>query len=163
MPRPRRPDRGVTLVGIIVFATLVTLLTSLLIVFFRSSRGSKGPSRSHEMVRVLAGACEVYKLDFGAYPPSAEGTRGLRRCLGSERRVAAGGVDTRKPPLIEFPKAWLGKDGTIVDPWGNELRYQAPGRRNPGGVDLWSAGPNGRDELDPAHPDFDDVTSWLKD
>ena len=77
------------------------------------------------------------------------------------------------PPILQFPQDWLELERgevpdpahpvRIVDAWGRPVRYANPGRMNPKGVDLWSAGENGKDELDPKGKDSDDITNWVKE
>ena len=40
----------------------------------------------------------------------------------------------------------LGLAAPAVDGWGNPLRYRAPGPVHRAGWDLWSCGPNGKDD-----------------
>jgi general secretion pathway protein G len=41
-----------------------------------------------------------------------------------------------------------------IDPWGNAYQYAYPGKHNPTGYDLWSAGPDGKSG------DADDIRNW---
>jgi prepilin-type N-terminal cleavage/methylation domain-containing protein len=175
---PRR-DRGFTLVELIIVIAIITLLMTMLVVFISSAVKRGQVAKVQGMVKILTDACAAYKLDFGAYPPSDKGSMSLHHHLGSERYVSVqkgslGDIRTKKPPLVEFDPGWLkGGGGTspdaknrpvpLVDAWETDLRYLVPGKWNKGGVDIWSAGPNGKDELDPNHPDFDDITSWTKE
>jgi hypothetical protein len=51
----------------------------------------------------------------------------------------------------------------IVDGFDNPVRYLVPGKWNKKGVDIWSPGKDGKDQLDPNLPDYDDVTNWAKE
>lgn len=66
-----------------------------------------------------------------------------------------------RPSKGDFAKKWAGpylKDNNgLIDPWGHEFQYRAPGIHNKNGVDLWSMGPDGRDGTD------DDVVNWGDD
>lgn len=72
---------------------------------------------------------DLYQLSLETYPPNLEALR-----------VA--------PTSLPDPAKW---DGPFLikeiplDPWGNEYRYAFPGKRNPETYDLWSAGPDGKD------------------
>ena len=69
------------------------------------------------------------------------------------------------PPFINFRSEMIeggAAVGPVVDHWGRRIRYLNPGKRNPKGVDIWSPGRNGRDELDANRFDFDDVINWVK-
>jgi hypothetical protein len=50
-----------------------------------------------------------------------------------------------------------------VDGFDNPVRYLVPGKWNKKGVDIWSPGKDGKDQLDPNLPDYDDVTNWAKE
>ena len=41
-----------------------------------------------------------------------------------------------------------------LDPWGHSYIYVCPGKHNPSGYDLYSAGPDGREGNE------DDITNW---
>jgi prepilin-type N-terminal cleavage/methylation domain-containing protein len=176
---PRRPDRGFTLVELIIVIAIITLLMTMLVVFISSAVKRGQVAKVQGMVKTLTDGCASYKIDFGHYPPADKGSRSLHHYLGSERLVsvqkgAQGDIKAKKPPIIEFDPSWL-KDGggtspdakmrpvPLVDAWEVEVRYVVPGKWNKGSVDIWSAGPNGKDELDQNHPDFDDITSWTKE
>lgn len=69
---------------------------------------------------------------------------------------------------IDIPATQIGKKdgatwsrGAWLDPWGNEFRYQCPGRKNPMSFDLYSSGVDristGTDN-DPSKAD--DITNW---
>jgi hypothetical protein len=51
----------------------------------------------------------------------------------------------------------------IVDGFDNPIRYKVPGKYNKKGVDIWSPGKDGKDQLDSSLPDYDDVTNWSKE
>lgn len=171
--------RGFTLVELIIVIAIVTLLMVMLVVMISNVLNNAKYSRMAAMVKTLQDGCASYRLDFGVYPPSTHGSRSLHHHLGIERLISVqkgvgGDIKTSKPPIIEFSPEWL-KDGggvspdakarpvPLVDAWETDLRYVNPGKWNKKGVDIWSAGRDGKDQLDPAHPDFDDVTNWNKE
>lgn len=53
-------------------------------------------------------------------------------------------------------KIFKGDDGSIVDPWGTPYRYRCPGQYNRSTFDLYSCGPNKRDE----NGGGDDIKNW---
>jgi len=81
-------------------------------------------------ITTLSRALETYRLDIGEYPRTAQGLGALVE------------------PPANFPEAgkWSGpyvRGPLPMDPWEAPYRYLAPGKRNPEGFDLWSAGPDG--------------------
>ena len=54
-----------------------------------------------------------------------------------------------------FDRSELNERGEAIDPWGKPLVYRSPGSKG-AGFDLYSCGPNGRDEGGTG----DDVGNW---
>jgi len=77
----------------------------------------------------LRSSLQIYKMDNGGFPTTAQGLDALLRPL-------------TMPPA---PKNWRGpySAGILLDPWGNPFVYRSPGLRNPDGYDLSSVGPDG--------------------
>jgi prepilin-type N-terminal cleavage/methylation domain-containing protein len=173
--------KGFTLVEILVVITIITLLVSLLVVLIANIIDKARYAKTAATVKLLDEACKTYHLDFGEYPPNDKSdSRSLHHHLGMERKLitqkSAMGVSlvSTKPPIVEFSRDMLQepKGGTadpknnpvpIVDGFDNPIRYKVPGKYNPKGVDIWSPGKDGKDQLDPKYPDYDDVTNWSKE
>lgn len=173
--------KGFTLVEILVVITIITLLVSLLVVLIANVIEKARYAKTAALIKMLDDACKTYNLDFGTYPPnSKQDSRSLHYHLGIPRKIATvksdvgGTLTTTKPPIIEFKLDMLGdtKAGlpdpktnptVIVDAFDNPVKYVVPGKWNKKGVDIWSPGKNGKDELDQNHPDYDDVTNWAKE
>lgn len=67
-------------------------------------------------------------------------------------------VDTMKLPTTSQGIAVLVQKSKLkklpVDPWGNPYHYRRPGKKDKGGFDIYSAGPDGVPD------NADDVGSW---
>jgi len=173
--------KGFTLVEILVVITIITLLVSLLVVLVGNILERARYAKTAAVVKLLDEACKTYNLDFGQYPPNdMQDSRSLYHHLGMERKLKTQKGDmgaalvTTKPPIVEFQHDMLGdpKSGLpdpktnpvpIVDGFDNPIRYKVPGKYNKKGVDIWSAGKDGKDQLDSSLPDYDDVTNWSKE
>lgn len=86
----------------------------------------------------LPSALETYKIDIGEYPTSNMGLEALLEApVGLEHK-------------------WKGPyaSGNFLDPWGNEYRYEYPSRHGDGTFDIWSLGPDKRENTD------DDIVNW---
>ena len=157
-------------------APALALVLFLIILIGEQVFGGRGPhcSSCKTIISALESGCRTYKIDFGEYPPGRPDfdSRVLHHYLGSPRVVKTGdGIERRRGPYIDFPATWLkssigqipdpANPVQILDPWDRPIRYANPGNKNPGGVDIWSAGPNGKDELD--DPNSDDIRSWVKE
>ena len=174
-----RSSRGFTLVEMLVVIAVIVILVAFLAVWIVGTAERGMYVKAHAIVKMLDQGCRTYKKDFGVYPPNDKGdSRCLHFYLGRERWIETHKPDqgpairVKRPPILEFPADMLAqetgvpdpnKPSPVVDPWRNPIRYLNPGRYNKTFVDLWSAGKNGTDELNPESPDFDDVTNWSKD
>jgi len=176
----RKQNRGFTLVEILVVITIITLLVSLLVVLIANIIDRARYAKTAATVKLLDEACKTYNLDFRVYPPNSKSdSRSLHHHLGIERRIVTMKSDmgadlvTTKPPIVEFQRDMLQESsGTpdpknnpvpIVDGFDQPIKYANPGKWKKGGVDIWSMGKDGKDQLDPADKDFDDVTNWNKE
>jgi len=94
----------------------------------------------------------------------ALGSRGLLVIAIKKYRLRPGGLPAslddliRQPPELPPTKVWDGPYistiGLLSDSWGQRYRYRAPGVHLPEGYDLWSIGPDGRDNT------ADDIGNW---
>jgi general secretion pathway protein G len=74
---------------------------------------------------------ELYRLDTGGYPTTAQGLEALRQA----------------PTTAPAPRNWRGpyaRKAIPLDPWGNSYVYRFPGDENPSGYDLFSYGADGQ-------------------
>jgi general secretion pathway protein G len=93
-------------------------------------------------------ALENYRFDMNEYPETDDGLRALFEKAGR-------GKDERyKGPYIDTPY-----EKAIKDPWANEYQYRCPGNFNEDKYDLWSFGPNGKD--DGGKEGSDDIKNWV--
>ncbi|HVR87287.1 MAG TPA: prepilin-type N-terminal cleavage/methylation domain-containing protein [Planctomycetota bacterium] len=173
--------KGFTLVELLVVITIITLLVSLLVVLISSVIDRARYAKTAAIIKLLDDGCKTYNLDFGQYPPNDRGdSRSLHYHLGIPRKITTqksdigGSLVATKPPIVEFQRDMLGDTRAgfpdpktnpvpIVDAWDNPVRYKVPGKFNKKGVDIWSPGKDGKDQLDASLPDYDDVTNWSKE
>jgi len=152
MHRTNRKRRsGFTLIEVLLVAGILALLAAFAIPrlfsqaeqaridIARAAVGRNGP---------IAKALQAYKWDMGAYPESDEG---LAAILQPKDRVDD---DRYKGPYLEQSIEELN------DPWGNAFEYRAPGDVNEDGYDLWSRGPDAKD--DSGKEGSDDIKNWIE-
>lgn len=179
--RLRRPrNGGFTLIELIVVIAIITILMALLAVFIVGVMDRAANANCKAIVDGLDKACKIYRQEYNVYPPNNKGdSRCLHFYLGRERLVSRGKTDSgptltvKAPPLIEFPQDWLKlakgqvpnatQPSPIVDPWDGIIRYKLPGKYQPSGVDIWSPGKNGQDDLVDAGGETDDIANWIKE
>ena len=77
-------------------------------------------------------ALNMFEIDIGRYPTTAEGLDAL----------------IKRPATIPDGAHWHGpyldKSKLPMDPWGRAYIYEIPGKHNPDGYDVYSLGPNGK-------------------
>jgi general secretion pathway protein G len=143
--RLRRARRAFTLVEIIIVVALLGIIMGVLIPNVGSIfEGAKEDLEKQKVEGTLNSALLQYNTHIGSYPSTEEGLQAL---------IA--------PPAGKAAK-WRGpylKDNSLIrDSWDGPYKYVRPGTHNPRGYDLWSFGPNGRDE----NGGGDDVPNWPK-
>jgi general secretion pathway protein G len=138
--RPRH--RFVRIAGMLVAVSL--LFAAAFMAFFQNPLiGVDQPVRidlNRGKMGALRTPIELYHLHVGTYPDSLDD-------LTTRPSVADG--DQWQGPYVT-------KLDDLKDRWGRPFRYRAPGIRNPGPYDLWSAGPDGVDGTS------DDIGNWKR-
>jgi len=102
--------------------------------------GSSRTKTAHLQIEQLGAALDLYKLDMGGYPSSAQGLAALV--------AAPSGVANWHGP-------YLAKGKLPDDPWGHPYHYRQPGQH--GDYDLYSFG---NDDQEGGEGEAQDVTSW---
>jgi prepilin-type N-terminal cleavage/methylation domain-containing protein len=159
-----RPARGLTLVEMLVAMAIVAVLAAfiggILITF---GRGRIGEARIQ--ISMIEEALDAYRAEFGRYPPDtgygldmesgadAYDAGSLWRYLVRRVKRPASG-ELAGPFLREWPQddlagyadARAGPSFWLKDPWGHPYGFVGERKRvihNPGGFDIFSAGPDG--------------------
>lgn len=121
---------------------VVTIIALLLGTAIYKLRGNVEVSRGvavRSSIQSIKTQLKLYESLNGFVPTSEQGLRALVSPPESDPR----------------PNRWTQLlDSVPKDPWGNEYVYLSPGRRNPNGYDLYSAGPDRK--ADTADDDWGD-------
>jgi general secretion pathway protein G len=124
----RHGERGFTLVEIIVVITIIALIMTLVGPRVLNYLSESKVKAAKIQIESLASALDLYFLDTGQYPSSAEGLNALVQRSGSNL-------------------GWNGPylRGTVVpnDPWGRPYVYRAPGSQS--NYDIISYGSDGQE------------------
>ena len=124
-PTPARArahaQAGFTLIELLVVIALLAMLIGLVGPALMKQLGSKTKIAKLQ-IEEIAKTLDIYKLDTGRYPTTAEGLAALDKKPGS--------VSGWNGPYM--------KDGVPTDPWGNPYRYANPGPS--GGLEIASYG-----------------------
>lgn len=133
---PRTPQRGMTLIEILVVLVLIGIVLGIVGGNF-IGRGEKAKADAAKIeLNQIGQTLDLYKLEVGRYPTTQEGLQALI--------AAPSGVTNWNGPY------W--KNGTIPkDPWGNEYKYTSPGAK--AAYDIVSYGADGKEGGDGPNKD----------
>ena len=130
--RVRPAPRGMSLLEIMVVITLIGLVTATVGVAVMNQLEKGQIDTTRGQAYEIGKSIELYKLQQGAYPTTAQGLQAL----------------------VNPPKGKALMDKVPQDPWGNEFIYVIPGQKNPSKFDVRSKGPDGQEGTE------DDVGNW---
>jgi general secretion pathway protein G len=123
----RAARRGFTLVEMLLVITIIGILAALVVpkMMGRSEQARQAAAQSD--LAAIKTALDAYEVDNGYFP---KGKNGLMDLIQSPRDAR----NWHGPYLDKLPQ----------DPWGNYYLYVYPGKHNPAGYDLYSAGVDGK-------------------
>jgi len=129
---PRRVHRyqsGFTLLEMILVVSIIALLLGVAINKMGGALDFGKEVRVKGDLQSLSTALRMYNAQNGFYPTTEQGLKAL----------------VVQPTTEPRPRQWrcAFDDGKVPrDPWDNEYNYTCPGKHNPRGFDLYSAGPD---------------------
>ena len=120
---------GYTLIEMLVVLTIISLILGLVGPRVLSYLGESRVKTAKLQIESFSSALDLFYLDTGRYPTSAEGLGALA--------AAPTGVPVWNGPYV--------KGGRVpVDPWGNTYQYRAPVKNTPP-YEIASFGSDGRE------------------
>ncbi|HYS49480.1 MAG TPA: type II secretion system major pseudopilin GspG [Xanthobacteraceae bacterium] len=126
--RAKRRQRGFTLVEILVVITIIGLIMALVGPRVINYLGESKAKAAKIQIASFSSALDLFYLDAGRYPSSAEGLDALAQ--------RPGGLSAWNGPYL--------KGGAVPkDPWGHPYLYRAPGEHGP--YDIISYGADGQE------------------
>jgi len=126
--RPARTQAGFTLVEMLVVITIIGLIMALVGPRVLNYLSESKVKAARIQIQSFASALDLFYLDAGRYPSSAEGLMALIR--------PTAGVAAWNGPYL--------KGGSLPDdPWGKPYIYRSPGQH--GAYDLISLGADGQE------------------
>jgi general secretion pathway protein G len=144
-----RRNRAFTLIELLLVAGILALLAAFAIPrlmgqaeqarikLAEAAVGRNGP---------ISKALDAYRWDMGQYPETDEGLKALMQPKSRVDDERYGG------PYLENDK--------IEDPWKSEFNYRSPGEFHEDSFDLWSSGPDRKD--DNGKEGSDDIKNWVE-
>ena len=138
----RRAQRGFTLIEILVVITIIGLIVGLVGPRVLNYLTESKAKAAKIQIESFASALDLFFLDAGRYPNSAEGLNAL----------------TQRPGAVPIWNGPYLKGGIVPnDPWGNAYVYRSPGQH--GAYDVMSYGADG---YEGGTGSAADITSWSR-
>lgn len=128
---PRRAQRGFTLIEIMVVVVILGVLGALVLPNLMGRPDHAKLTAARTDIQSIATALEIYRLDNGRYPTTAQGLEAL----------------VKRPSLAPVPRLWSPQGylkSMPTDPWGTAYQYASPAIRSNLGYDLYSFGADGQ-------------------
>lgn len=138
----RAREGGFTLMEILIVVAIIALVAG-----YAASRIFEGGDKAKASLTKakmgeIAGALDMYKLDVGRYPTSADGLKALLQ--------APSGVTKWNGPYVK-------NADNIKDAWGADIIFKSPGEQNRP-FEMISLGGDGKEGGD--SPATRDIKSW---
>jgi general secretion pathway protein G len=131
-------NRAFTLMEMMLVVAIIGILAAIVLPkIVGKSEEAKVTAAHADIYGGIKSAIDNFEIDNGRYPSS------LQDLLQQPRNS-----NNWKGPYFDPPQL-------PMDPWGDPYLYQFPGKHNPTGYDLWSAGPDQKSGTD------DDIGNWV--
>jgi general secretion pathway protein G len=125
--RTKIKQRGFTLLEIMLVVSIIVIILGVAISKLGNTTAIAKSMRVQADVQAIKTQLQLYESMNGFFPTTEQGLQALVAQPQNDPRP------TRWYQLFkELPK----------DPWGSDYIYRDPGLKNPGGYDLYSAGPD---------------------
>ncbi len=135
-----RGEDGFTLIEILVVITIIALIMSLVGPRVLNYLGESKVKAARIQIQSFGSALDLFNLDTGRYPTTAEGLSALVESPGT--------IPSWNGPYL--------KGGVVPnDPWGHPYIYRSPGEHGP--YDIISYGSDGQEG---GTGTAADITSW---
>ena len=127
-PKIRQGEQGFTLVEMLVVITIIGLIMGLIGPRVLNYLSESKVKAAKIQIQSFESALDLFNLDAGRYPSTAEGLTALVR---------------RTPGLAAWNGPYLRGGNVPNDPWNNPYLYRSPGDRGP--YDIMSYGSDGQE------------------
>jgi general secretion pathway protein G len=125
----RTRQSAFTLVELLLVLTILAILAGIVLPKMTGRTQQARIARAQTEIATFSTALGAFEVDNGFYPKGRDGLLSLVQKPGNAQNWHG--------PYLE--------NTTVVplDPWNNAYIYECPGKHNPNGFDLMSAGPPG--------------------
>ncbi len=128
--KKRMPQRGVTLVELLVVLAILAFISAIVVVNVLPERDRAAVRKAKIDINVIESALDQYRLDMMTYPSTEEGLDALTTAPSGSPRAA------------QFRPGGYLRGGAPLDPWDAPYQYRYPGEH--GVVDIYSYGADGK-------------------
>jgi len=125
---PQRQN-GFTLVELLVVLAILGLLIALVAPAMIHQLGSAKHKIAQQSIERLVGILDLYRLDVGEYPTTAQGLAALNDNMGG---------------VAGWDGPYLKDANSLHDPWGHPFIYRSPSQRPKHAFDIISLGADGK-------------------
>ena len=132
--------KAFTLLEMMVVLLIIALILGSVAVMVQGIEGNAQQVTTSGKIKALESALINYKISNLIYPTQEQGLEAL----------------VTRPTAEPKPRRWSSnmKPDGLIDPWGRKIVYRNPGKRTPGGYDVFSLGPDGLENTE------DDIGNW---
>lgn len=137
---PTSRPNAFTLLEMMVVLLIIALIIGSVAVMVQGIEGNAQQVTTSGKIKALETALTSYKISNLMYPTQEQGLEAL----------------VSRPSVEPKPRRWSAvmKPDGLMDPWGRRIAYRNPGKRNAGGYDVFSLGPDGLENTE------DDIGNW---
>lgn len=135
-----KTQAGFSLIELLVVLTIIALLGAIVGPQLVGNLGGAKSDTTKIQIEDFGAALDMFYLDNGRYPTTDEGLRAL---IGAPANLGS------------WDGPYLKKNTIPQDAWGNDFRYEAPGKNGP--YDLYSYG---ADNAEGGSDESRDLVSW---
>ncbi len=137
----RSQKSAFTLIEIMLVIIIIVALMAVLLPNLQHAMGDAKQGQAEIYITQIKGSLAQYEMMNNIPPSTSQGLRALIEMPSGE----------------PHPRKWRAMmDKIEPDPWGVNYFYEFPGKHNPKGFDIFSAGPDRQPHTD------DDVGNWEK-
>jgi general secretion pathway protein G len=129
----RSKQQGFTLLEIMIVVGIIVILLGLAISKIGNPTGFAKQTAVRADVQAIGTQLQLYESMNGFYPTTEQGVQAL----------------VTQPSTDPQPTRWYQLFKQVPkDPWGSEYLYRCPGQKHPDSYDLYSAGPDRRQDTE---------------